>query len=192
AFPMRSFLVLLFGSLFTPAATAAEKLVLVAGGSKEAVKVPAVEAKLKEPFGVDFDKAGNLYLVELGGQRMRVVESKGDLHLIAGTGGKGNEGDGGPAEKATFNGMHSLAVGPDGAIYLADTWNNRVRRFAWILGKEGTIQAFAGTGKKGFSGDGGPAEKAEFGGIYCVSLDPAGRRLLLPHLDSRRHRGLQL
>src|SRR5207237_1217456 len=81
---------------------------------------------------------------------------RGELHLVAGTGAKGNDGDGGPATKATFNGMHSLAAAPDGVIYLADTWNNRVRR---LLGKAGTVQAFAGTGKKGFAGDGGPAAK---------------------------------
>jgi DNA-binding beta-propeller fold protein YncE len=85
--------------------------------------------------------------------------------------------------------MHSLAVAPDGAIYLADTWNNRVRK---IDAKTSTIHTIAGTGEKGFSGDGGPATMARFGGIYCVALDSPGRRLYLADLDNRRVRMIDL
>jgi hypothetical protein len=62
--------------------------------------------------------------------------------------------------------MHSLAIGPGGEIYIADTWNNRIRRI-----EGGKIFAFAGTGKRGFSGDGGPARDAEFGNVYCVAFE---------------------
>jgi DNA-binding beta-propeller fold protein YncE len=109
---------------------------------------------------------------------------------LAGTAGeKGHEGDGGPGAKAKFNGMHSLAVGPDGGVYLADTWNNRVRKFD---PKSGTVSTFAGTGEKGFSGDGGPAVKAKFGGCFCVSFDPAGKNLYVTDLDNRRIRKVDL
>jgi DNA-binding beta-propeller fold protein YncE len=160
----------------------ADKLVLVAGGDMEQEGALAMQAKLRSPFGVDFDKSGNMFIVELTGQRVRKVDRQGYLTTIAGTGRKGEGGDGGPAAKAEFNGMHSLAVAANGDIYLADTWNNRVRK---IDAKTGQITTVAGTGQKGFSGDGGPAMQAQFGGIYCVALDPRGERLYLADLDNR-------
>jgi DNA-binding beta-propeller fold protein YncE len=149
----------------------ADKLVLVAGGGDGADGSPAIQAKLTGPFGVAFDRSGNLFIVEMTGQRVRKVDRNGVLTAIAGTGEKGDSGDGGPATAARFNGPHSLAVAANGDIYVSDTWNNRVRR---IDGQTGVITAFAGTGEKGFSGDGGPAIQAKFGGIYCVALDPKG------------------
>jgi sugar lactone lactonase YvrE len=165
------------------------KVVLVAGGGKGLDGALAVQAELRTPFGVDFDGAGNLFLVEMTGQRVRKIDRKGIITTIAGTGQKGDGGDGGPALHAQFNGMHSLAVAPDGNVYLADTWNNRVRRIdVWT----GRITTVAGTGAKGYSGDGGPAAKATFGGIYCVALDAAGTRLYLADLDTRRVRMVDL
>src|SRR5262245_49970623 len=154
--------------VLTIGAARADKLVRIAGGGNESNNVPAAQAKLNQPFGIDFDKAGNYYLVELTGGRVFKVDPKGMLTLLAGTGAKGNTGDGGPALKATFNGMHSLAVTPDGILYAADTWNNRVRK---IDPKAGTIEAFAGIGpgKKPFSGE-GPAKDVQLGGIYCIAF----------------------
>ncbi len=166
----------------------ADQITLVAGGDG-AEGEPATRARLQAPFGVDFDRSGNLLIVELTGQRVLKVDPRGILTRLAGTGKKGHEGDGGPALKAEFNGMHSLAVASGGDLYLADTWNNRVRK---IDGKTGTISAFAGTGTKGFGGDGGPAAKAQFGGIYCVALDPKGEKLYLADLDNRRIRRVDL
>jgi sugar lactone lactonase YvrE len=85
--------------------------------------------------------------------------------------------------------MHSLAVAPDGTIYLADTWNNRVRK---LDPKTGRVTVFAGTGEKGYGGDGGPAREAKFGGVYCAALDPEGKRLYLADLDNRRVRVVYL
>lgn len=161
----------------------ADKLVLIAGGGMEESNVPATRARLVQPFGIDFDKAGNFYLAELLGQRILKVDAKGLFTIVAGTGKKGDSGDGGPAHLATFNGMHSLAVTPDGVIYAADTWNNRVRR---IDPKAGTIAAFAGTGKKASRGDGGPAIQADLGGIYCVAFSHDFTKLYLTDLDHRK------
>jgi DNA-binding beta-propeller fold protein YncE len=165
------------------------KLVLVAGGGTREADVPATEAKLNQPFAIGFDRGNTFYLVELAGNRVLKVDAKGILTILAGTGKKGSTGDGGPARLATFNGMHSLAVGPDGILYVADTWSNRVRK---LDPKTGSIDALAGTGKKGARGDGGPAAKALFGGIYCVALHPAGDRLYLADLDNRRIRVVDL
>lgn len=157
------------------------KLVLVAGGGTNG-NGPATKAKLTSPFGVDFDSAGNMFIVELSGERVHKVTPDGTLTTIGGTGDKGNSGDGGPAAEAQFNGMHSLAIGANDEIYVADTWNNRVRK---IDPKSGKVSAFAGTGKKGSSGDGGPALDAEFGGIYCIAFDAKKENLFLADLDNR-------
>jgi DNA-binding beta-propeller fold protein YncE len=175
--------------LTTLPAAGAEKLVLVAGGGSGPDGTAAAQAKLRTPFGVDFDHSGNLYLVEFTGYRVRKIELQGILTTIAGTGEKGDAGDGGPALKAQFNGMHSLAVTPAGDILVADTWNHRVRK---IDARTGLITTIAGTGEKGFSGDGGPAVKARFGGIYCLALDAKGERLYLADLDNRRIRMVDL
>src|SRR5438477_3730323 len=107
----------------------ADRLVLVAGGNAKEDGAPATQTKLVAPFGVDFDADGNLYLVEMaGGERVRKMGRDGLLHIIAGTGAKGFAGDGGPGKQAQFNGMHGLAALPNGELFLADAWNQRIRR----------------------------------------------------------------
>ena len=171
--------------------TRADKLILVAGGGDLADGQDAAKAKLIQPFGVDFFRHGEILIVEMAkGERLRVVTDTGKLHTLAGRMGvKGNEGDGKPGDEARFNGMHSLAVGPDGNVYLADTWNNRIRVFD---SKAGIVRAFAGTGEKGFSGDGGHADKARFGGCFCVAFDPSGKNLFITDLDNRRIRRVDM
>jgi DNA-binding beta-propeller fold protein YncE len=142
---------------------------------------------LNEPFGVDVDAAGRLFIVEMGGHRVSVLEPDGARRVLAGTGEKGFSGDGGPAIEARFNGPHHLLLGPDGHLYVADTFNNCVRR---IDLKTGRITRVAGTGEKGFSGDGGPAVDARFGGIYAMAF--RGRMLYICDLDSRRIRAMSL
>ena len=109
------------------------------------------------------------------GERVGKVDARGVVSTVAGTGTKGNGGDGGPARDASFNGMHNLVATPDGDLLLADTWNNRVRK---LDAKTGKVTAMIGTGVKGFSGDDGPADKAQFGGIYCLALDAGGQAAL--------------
>src|SRR5262245_3489832 len=113
----------------------AEKIAVVAGGGTQTTG-PATNCRLHAPFGIDFDRAGNTFIVEMaGGERVLKVDQRGKLSVIAGTGEKGDRGDGGPAVQAQFNGMHSLAVGPGDDLYIADTWNNRVRRIDAKSGK---------------------------------------------------------
>jgi DNA-binding beta-propeller fold protein YncE len=182
---------LLMFALFAamPAAAPAAHIVLVAGGGTSPTDVPASEAKLVTPFGIDFDRTGNAYLVELNGNRVLKIDARGRLTTFAGSGKKGFGGDGGPAASADLNGPHNLAVAPNGDVYVADTWNNRVRK---IDTKTGVITTFAGTGEKGFAGDGGTAIKAQFGGIYCITFSPDGRKLHLADLDNRRIRAIDM
>ena len=159
----------------------ADKLVFVAGDAG---------SPLVQPFGVDFHEQG-IVLVEMAkGERLRLFDSAGKLTTLAGKlGEKGDVGDGKPGAAARFNGMHSLAVGPENKVYLADTWNNRVRVFD---PKTGLVTAFAGTGEKGFVGDGGPAIEAKFGGCFCVSFDPIGKNGFITDLDNKRIRKVEL
>jgi sugar lactone lactonase YvrE len=150
----------------------------------------ATKCRIHNPFGIDFDRAGNAYIAEMaGGERVLRVDRLGNLTVLAGTGEKGDGGDDGPAIQARFNGMHSLAIGPGDDVFIADTWNNRIRR---IDIRNGTISAFAGTGKRAFSGDGGPAQKAELGNTYCVAFDPSHENLFIADLDNRRIRAVNL
>ncbi len=145
--------------------------------------------EIEEPFGVDFDRDGTLYFVELTSSRIKKVTTGGAIETIGGTGEKGDSGDGGPSANAVFNGPHSLAFGPDDNLYIADTWNNRVRR---IDTNTGLVHAFAGRGEKDFSGDGGPAAKASFGGIFAITFDPQRKTMYLADLDNRRVRAIDL
>lgn len=168
--------------------SAAERVVLVAGGgvnTNTSVPIKATEAKLDSPFGVDFDAAGNLYLVEMTGNRVRKLDRNGMLTVVAGTGEKGAKD--GPAQTARFNGIHNLAIsGSD--VFLADTWNNCVRV---LSPRDGIVRQLIGTGEKGFDGDGGPAANAKFGGIYCVSVG-GDKQFYLADLDNFRIRVVNL
>lgn len=151
----------------------AGRLVRVAGGGNGGDGSSADRAELTGPFGVGFDGQGTLFFVEMTGNRVRKIGPDGLVTTLAGSGQKGTGGDDGPAARAELNGPHSLVVTRNGDIYVADTWNNRVRK---IDAHTGRITNLAGTGRQGFSGDGGPAIQAEFGGIYCLASTRTRRR----------------
>lgn len=93
-----------------------------------------------------------------------------EIHTISGNGAKGFSGDGGPAAKAQVNNPYGLVRGPDGALYFCDTDNHRIRKIA----ADGTITTVAGTGERGWSGDGGPATAAKLNEPYEVRFDSTG------------------
>ncbi len=160
--------------------------VVIGAGDDDA----ATPSPLHRPFGVDFDAAGNMYIVELEGGRVHRRDAvSGEVTTIAGSSDKGHGGDGGPAARATFNGMHNVAVTPDGDVYIADSWNHCVRR---IDGRTGIITTAFGTGEEGFSGDGGPASEARFNYVMCITLSPAGDALHVADLRNRRVRTIDL
>jgi len=170
---------------------AAATITLVAGGGDGADGSPATQGKLVWPFAVDFDKSGNMYIAEMkGGERIRKVDAKGILTTIAGTGKPGLSGDGADATKAALNGPHHLVVGPDdSSLYVADTFNHCVRK---IDLKTGIISMFAGTGVKGFGGDGGPADKAQLNESYCLANDAAFEHLYIVDLKNSRVRAVNM
>jgi streptogramin lyase len=99
------------------------------------------------------------------------VDTHGKITTIAGTGTAGFSGDGGPALQAAFNLPHELRFGPDGNLYVADTGNNVIRR---IDLKTRIVTTYAGSKKRGYTGDGGPAAQATFNGPHSLQFSPAG------------------
>ena len=149
--------------------------------------VHLVAADLASPFGVEFDSKGNLLIIEYTSS-LRALTPAGKLITLCGDGTKGDGGDGGPAAAARLNGPHAIAVGADGVVYIADSLNHRVRA---IDPATGVIRTFAGT-SKGYSGDGGPAAKAQFSGIYCIGFNPAKDRMVVTDLGNRRVRVIDM
>src|SRR5271157_2356151 len=128
----------------------------------------ATSASLSLPEGVAADSAGNLYIADSGNQRIRKV-SGGTITTIAGNGMQGFSGDGGPATSASLTYPAGVAVDPAGNLYIADSYNNRIRKVSG-----GTITTVAGNGAYGFSGDGGPATSASLYWPQGVAVDSAG------------------
>ncbi len=91
-----------------------------------------------------------------------------EIDTISGTGAPAYSGDGGPALTASLRNPYGLCIGPDAALYICDMDNHVIRRI-----KDGDITTVAGTGKRGYSGDGGPALRAELNEPYEVRFDAA-------------------
>jgi sugar lactone lactonase YvrE len=123
-----------------------------------------------QPAGLALDAQGNLFIADSGNNRIREVGLDGTIRTVAGTGTAGFSGDGGPAIRAQLNGPTGVAVDATGTLLIADTANNRVRR----VSPDGIITTVAGSGAKGFSGDGGAAVNAKLSGPTGVAIGPDG------------------
>jgi hypothetical protein len=130
---------------------------------------PAAKATLSEPFHCEVDRKGFLYVAEAGNHCIRKIDLKtGVITTVAGTGKKGYTGDGGPATAATFNEPYAVVVSDAQDLYIADRLNAVVRK---VDGKTGIVTTVAGTGKKGYAGDGGPGTSAQLVEPNDVFLD---------------------
>ncbi|MGH9936172.1 MAG: hypothetical protein ACREAM_08000, partial [Blastocatellia bacterium] len=119
----------------------------------------ATNALLNFPIGVAVDGAGNIYICDNDNNRIRkVTAATGVINTIAGNGMSGFGGDGGPATAAQLNEPQNVAVDKDGAVYISDTNNHRIRK---VNAGDGMISTVAGAGAPGFGGDGGPATAAQ-------------------------------
>ena len=117
----------------------------------------ATETEISLVDGITLDKKGNVYITMREHNIISRIDTKGMMTRYAGSGESGFSGDGGPAIKANFKTPAGLVFDPEGNLYIADRENHRVRK----LDTSGNISTFAGIGKAGFSGDGGPAVRAK-------------------------------
>ena len=131
----------------------------------------ASSAQLDTPFDVAVDSSGNLFIVDFANNRIRKVDTSGNISTVAGTGTQGFSGDGGPATSAELKLPEGVAVDSSGNLFIVDTLNNRIRK----VDTSGNISTVAGT-TFGFSGDGGPATSAQL----RLPLDVAGGLLRQP------------
>ncbi len=124
---------------------------------------------LQFPVAVALNAAGDIFVADWSNRVIEVTPS-GAARTVAGTGVAGFSGDGGRAVKAELDRPSGLAVAPNGDLYIADSGNNRVR----MVSPNGIITTIAGTGVAGFSGDGGPAVKAELNDPEGLAIGPGG------------------
>lgn len=151
---------------------------------------PAASATLNNPFDVAFDAAGNLVFSDTYNHCIRRIDARtGRIETVAGCGEAGYAGDGGPGAKARFDQPYGVAVARDGAIYTADRLNAVVRR---IDGATGVVTTFAGTGAKGFSGDGGPANRAGMVEPNGLAFSRTFARLYIADVADNRVRAVEL
>jgi DNA-binding beta-propeller fold protein YncE len=164
---------------------------VIAGNGKKGVPEDgaiATEAPLVDPRAVAPDRLGNVYILERGGNALRVVDKDGRIRTVVNASGKkGAEGDGGPALEATLNGPKHLCVDNDNSVVIADAENNRIRRYQPANGK---IYQVAGTGKMGAAGLNGDPRAAELARPHGVTINPVTGELYIT--DSYNNRILKI
>lgn len=167
-------------------ATAAGTGVLGTGGDGGAAR----GAVLNNPFDVAFDTTGNMFFTDTFNHSVRRVDvGSGVITTIAGTGLAGYSGDGGKATAATLNQPYGITLDRAGNIYVADRLNSCIRK---ITARGGTIETFAGNGRKGFAGDAGPATSASFVEPNGVALDCEKKWLFITDVADNRLRKVDL
>ncbi|MDR3530389.1 MAG: hypothetical protein P4L90_07550 [Rhodopila sp.] len=132
---------------------------------------PAAQAGLVEPNGLALSPdQTRLFIADVAGHRVRVVDlGTGIIETFAGTGEARHDGDGGPATKAAVFGARAVAFAPDGSLYVMERQGSCIRRI-----RDGVIETVAGTGARGYAGDGGDARLAVFSAPKEMAVDPDG------------------
>lgn len=130
------------------------------------------EARLDNPFGITRGPDGALYICDTGNHTVRRLDAAGTITTVAGTGEAGYSGDGGPATAARLNEPYEVRFDRQGHLYFVEMRNHLVRR---VDRETRIISTVAGTGQKGFSGDGGPAVRARFSRPHSIQFGPDGR-----------------
>lgn len=132
---------------------------------------PAPRAGLAEPNGLALDPdQSRLFIADVAGHRVRVVDlATNTIETFAGTGQARHDGDGGPASKAGIFGARAVAFAPDGSLYVMERQGSCIRRI-----RDGVIETVAGTGARGYAGDGADARQAVFNAPKEMAVDADG------------------
>ena len=165
------------GTTITTVAGNGEELYAGDGGT-------ALAASLDLPTGVAVDTSGKVYIADRHNQRVRMVDTSGNISTVAGSGAVtfagGFSGDGSNGTAAMLSKPSGVSVDPSGNVYIADTDNQRIRRLG-----SGTIVTVAGSGDQGFGGDGGPAAAAILNSPKAVAPDASGNVAIADKLNER-------
>jgi streptogramin lyase len=130
---------------------------------------PARRINIGDPFGVEIGPDGALYVTEVRNHRVRRLDlMTGEVTTVAGCGRRDYSGDGGPAVDAELNEPYEVRFDRQGNMYFVEMQNHIVRR---VDRKTGTTTTIAGTGRKGFAGDAGPATEAMLNQPHSIALD---------------------
>jgi sugar lactone lactonase YvrE len=133
----------------------------------------ATQAQLRQPHSLVFDRDGSLLVCDIGNQRIRRIRlDSGTIETYAGTGEAKPTPDGAPIAGTPLNGPRTMAMAPNGDLYLALREGNAIYR---IDARAQTLHRVAGTGEQGYSGDGGPALSAKLGGPKGLAYAAAGQ-----------------
>jgi len=147
---------------------------------------PAIRALLNRPSGLALDAYGNLFIADAGNQRIRRVDADGNLITVAGNGSGGFNGNGLVATNSSlelssaYYGYSGVAVDADENLYVADTYNNRIR-----VEDYGLLITVAGNGAEGYSGDGGAGYNAALNRPAGVAVDADGNIYFSDTYNSR-------
>lgn len=157
-------------------------LIAAASAAQTLTTLP-IGDKIDQPFGLGLGPDKALYFCEVGNHRIDRLDLKTHkLTVIAGTGQKGYAGDGGPATAALLDEPYEIAFNKAGDLFFCDRLDHAVRR---IDRKTNSISTVAGTGKEGYSGDGGPAVQAQLRQPHSIAFAPNGLLLICDILNFR-------
>ena len=145
---------------------------------------PATGASFRSPSGVFADGSGNVFIADVGNQRIRKVDTAGNIATVAGNGTSGFSGDGGPATAASFFNPVRVIVDASANLYIADQSNHRVRK----VDSSGMVSTIAGSGSSGFSGDGSAATSAALNNPTALALDASGNLYISDQFNHRIRR----
>ena len=127
----------------------------------------AVDARLSNPVAISIGPNGEIYVVDQGNHRIRMIDNEGIIQTVAGNGTAGYGGDEGLAINALLNDPVSVVVTDDGTLFISDMSNHRIRR----VSVDGYISTYTGNGESGYSGDGGSALAASISYPKGLALD---------------------